>query len=78
MMLVKIVLEPSWVDLGSSWTPSWGQNRALVLGGAHFFENRLFGENEGSRDDIGSIWGRFGSPKGGQDEGRGGSKSEMS
>ena len=22
--LFKIVLEPSWVDLGSSWVPSWG------------------------------------------------------
>ena len=28
--LLKIVLEPSWVDLGSSWVPSWGQNRALA------------------------------------------------
>ena len=51
--LLKIVLEPSWVDLGSSWVPSWGQNRALALGGARFFENRLFGENEGSTGDLG-------------------------
>jgi len=28
--LLKIVLEPSWVDLGSSWVPSWGPNRALA------------------------------------------------
>ena len=67
-------MEPSWVDLGSSWVPSWGQNRALALGGARFFENLLFGENEGSRGDLG----RFGSPKGGQDEGRGGSEEELS
>ena len=24
------VLEPSWTDLGSSWVPSWGQNRAVA------------------------------------------------
>ena len=41
--LLKIVLEPSWVDLGSSWVPSWGQNRALALGGTRFFENLIFG-----------------------------------
>ena len=54
--LLKIVLEPSWVDLGSSWVPSWGQNRALALGGARFFENLLFGENEGSRGDLRGSW----------------------
>ena len=54
--LLKIVLDPSWVDLGSSWVPSWGQNRALALGGARFSENRLFGENEGSRGDLRRSW----------------------
>ena len=54
--LLKIVLEPSWVDLGSSWVPSWGQNRAPALGGARFSENRLFGENEGSRSDLRRFW----------------------
>ena len=53
--LLKIVLEPSWVDLESPWGPSWGQNRALALGGARFFENRLFGENDGSRGDLGRF-----------------------
>ena len=51
-----MVLEPSWVDLGPSWVPSWGQNRALALGGARFSENRLFGENEGSRGDLRRSW----------------------
>ena len=29
-MILKIVLKPSWVDLGSSWVPSWGHFRALA------------------------------------------------
>ena len=62
--LLKIVLEPSWVDLGSSWVPSWGQNRALALGGARFFENRLFEENEGSRGDLGRFGVDLGRPRG--------------
>ena len=62
--LLKIVLEPSWVDLGSSWVPSWGQNRALALGGARFFENRLVAENEGSRGDLGRSWVDLGRPRG--------------
>ena len=57
-------MEPSWVDLGSSWVPSWGQNRALALGGARFFENRLFEENEGSRGDLGRSWVDLGRPRG--------------
>ena len=63
-MLLKIVLEPSWVDLGSSWVPSWGQNRAPAKGGAHFFENRLFEENEGSRGDFGRFGVDLGRPRG--------------
>ena len=62
--LLKIVLEQSWVDLGSSWVPSWGQNRALALGGARFLENRLFGENEVSRGDLGRSWVDLDRPKG--------------
>ena len=27
-MFLKIVLEPSWVDFGSSWVPSWGPGNA--------------------------------------------------
>ena len=56
-------MEPSWVDLGSSWVPSWGQNRALVLGGARFFENRLFGNNEGSTGDLGRFGVDLGGPR---------------
>ena len=26
--VLKIVLEPSWADLGSSWVPSWGPGNA--------------------------------------------------
>ena len=63
--LLKIVLEPSWVDLGSSWVPSWGQNRAPMQGGARFFENRLFEENEASRGDLGRTWANLGA-QGGQ------------
>ena len=75
--ILKIVLEPSWVDLGSSWVPSWGQNRALALGGARFFENRLFGEvrlQEATWTDLGPIWGAKRLQNGSQ----GGSKSEVS
>ena len=57
-------MEPSWVDLGSSWVPSWGQNRTLAYGGARFFENRLFEENEGSRGDLGRSWVDLGRPRG--------------
>ena len=62
--LLKIVLEPSWVDLGPSWVPSWGQNRALALGGARFFENLLFGENEGSSGYLGRSWVDLRRPRG--------------
>ena len=36
------VLGRSWVVLGAVLGPSWAQNRALALGGAHFFEKRRF------------------------------------
>ena len=41
-MLLKIVLEPSWVDLGSSWVPSWvsffdfGWGFTMVFEQSHF------------------------------------------
>ena len=63
-MLSKTLLEPSWVDLGSSWVPSWSQNRAPMQGGARFFENRLFEENEASRGDLGRTWANLGAQKG--------------
>ena len=40
--LLKIVLEPSWVDLGSSWVPSWGQNRAVAAAALVFLKIDLF------------------------------------
>ena len=61
-------LRSSWSRLGSilgrSWVPSWGQNRALALGGARFFENRLFEGNGGSRGDLGRSWVDLGRPRG--------------
>ena len=52
----------SWARLGAilgRLERIWGrlglQNRALALGGARFFENRLFEENEGSRGDLGRF-----------------------
>ena len=35
-----------------------------MQGGARFFENRLFGENEGSGGDLGRSWVDLGRPKG--------------
>ena len=46
------LLDPSWTGLEAILDPSWVQNRALALGGARFFENRLFGENEASRPEL--------------------------
>ena len=41
--ILKIVLEPSWVDLGSSWVPPEGQIRAVAAVALVFlFENRRF------------------------------------
>ena len=36
------VLEPSWGDLGSSWVPSWGQNRAVAHTALVFLEIDVF------------------------------------
>jgi len=35
--LLKIVLEPSWVDLGSSWEPFWSPKSCSRLGRGSFF-----------------------------------------
>ena len=53
------VLEPSWSDLGSSWVPSWGQNRAvahtaLVFLKIDFLEKMKV--QEATWVDLGSIW----------------------
>ena len=58
------VLERSWAVLGAILGRLGPQNRALALGGARFFENRLFGENEGSRGDLGRSWVDLGRPRG--------------
>ena len=79
--LFKIVLEPSWGDLGSSWVPSWGQNRVPMQGGARFLKIDIFEKKrsqEATWDDLEPILGRFGSPRGSQNESRGGSEEELS
>ena len=61
-MVFNIVLEPSWVDLGSSWVPSWCH--FLSLAGVlqcflniHFFEKiRL---QDATWTDLGPMLGRF-------------------
>ena len=50
------VLEPSWNDLGSSWVPSWGQNRAVAHTALVFFENRFFEEDKRSRRVLDRTW----------------------
>ena len=40
--LLKIVLEPSWVDLGSSWVPSWGRRMGFRRGETAFREKSRF------------------------------------
>ena len=75
--LLKIVLEPSWVDLGSSWVPSWGQNRALARAALVFLKIDFWEKmrvQEATWVDLGSIW----VAQGGQNEGRVGSKEELS
>ena len=40
--LLKIVLEPSWVDLGSFWGASWGRRMGFRLGETAFREKTRF------------------------------------
>ena len=40
--LLKIVLEPSWADLGSFWGPSWGRRMGFRLGETAFREKSRF------------------------------------
>ena len=63
-MFLKIVLEPSWVDFGSSWVPSWGH--VFDLGGAFkmVFETSPFCKHKVSRGDFGLFLGRFRDPRG--------------
>ena len=74
-------MDPSWVDLGLSWVPSWADSDvkivlspsvALVFLKIDFLKKMRV--QEATWVDFGSIW----VAQGGQDEGRGGSKSEMS
>ena len=75
--LLKIVLEPSWVDLGSSSVPSWGQNRALARAALVFLKSTFWRKmkvQEATWVDLGSIW----VAQGGQNERRVGSEEELS
>ena len=80
-MMLKIVLEPSWADLGSFWVPSWDRlGLKIVLSpkaGLVFLKNDVFEKvrcQEATLADLGSIWG----PKRLQNGRRGGSKKELS
>ena len=79
------VLKRSWLDLGSFLGPSWADlslkivlspKAALVFKKNHIFEK--IGCQQATWVDLGPILGRFGSPKGIQNEGRGGSEEELS
>ena len=64
--LLKIVLEPSCVDLGSSWAPSWGQNRALARAALVFLKIDFLEKmrvQEATWVDLGSIWVAHGGSK---------------
>ena len=57
--LLKIVLEPSWVDLGSSWVPSWGQNRAVAAAALVFLKIDLLKKTraqEATLAELSPIW----------------------
>ena len=57
--LLKILLEPSWVDLGSSWAPSWGQKRAVAAVALVFLKIDFLEKmrvQEATWVDLGSIW----------------------
>ena len=57
-------MEPSWVDLGSSWVPSWGHFFEFGWGFTMFFENPRFRKSTVSRGDLGRSWVDFGRPRG--------------
>ena len=78
---MQTVLGPSRSDLGRFWVPSEGQNRAVAHTGLVFLKNHVLeqiGCQEASWVDLESIWGGFGSPKGVQNESRGGSEEKLS
>ena len=54
------VLGRSWVVLSAVL----GSKSCSPSSGARFFENRLFGENEGSGGDLGQSWVDLGRPRG--------------
>ena len=54
----------SWVVLGAVLGAVLGSESCSRSSGARFFENRLFGENEGSRGDLGRSWVDLGRPRG--------------
>ena len=80
--LFKIVLEPSWGDLGSSWVPSWGRLGVVEWGFAEaklpFVKNHVFGKHQVSGGDLGRFWVDLGAqegPKGRPKGTQGGSKT---
>ena len=66
--LLKIILEPSWGVLGSSWVPSWGRRMGFRLGETAFRENQQIGANKVSRGDLVPNLGQLGRPKGSKRE----------
>ena len=73
-MLLKIVLEPSWVDLGSSWGPGKGPRHYACR---YFVKIHVFEKvrpQEVTWTDLGSILGRFGGAKRLQNGGQEGQK----
>ena len=78
-MHLREVLGRSWVALGAILGRLGPQNRAVAHTGLVFLKNHVFekiGCQEATWVDLGSIWGGFGSPKGVQNERRGGSEEE--
>ena len=79
---LKIVLEGSWAGLGPILAPSWPvldvTEWGFLWGKVHSMKINVFTQDKASRRVLCPSWvdlSRFGSPKGGQDERRGGPKS---
>ena len=62
--VLKIVLEPSWADLGSFWGASWGHAWQFSIEICNVSINVTFLKNEVSRGDFGPILNRLMSPRG--------------
>jgi len=60
----RTVLRPSWVDLGSILAPSCGPKNAPDTTPADVSRESTFSNKSGLKTRLGTILGRFGSPKG--------------